>query len=89
MNSIYIEGNRGGNYVDIEKLDDNRIRLKIGDCCVHTIDVIITAEVFSNFLTQMILQSNTNLIEVAKEFLAWDEETNEEFLHNCKNNMEN
>ena len=86
---VYIEGNSGANYIDIEKIDDNRIRLKVGDCCVHTIDVIITAEVFSNFLTQMVLQSNTNLIEVAKGVLSWDKETNEKYLKRCESEWEN
>jgi len=84
LESVYIDGNSGANYVQITKLDNNRMRLEIGDCCVITIDVIFTAEVFSNFLTELTLGANKNLLEIAKEYLAWDDTTNKEFLKGCK-----
>lgn len=86
MNRIYIEGNNGGNYIDIEKIDDNRISLKVGDCCVNTIDVIITAEALSNFLTNIFLKENRPFLDIVFSYMAWDSETNEEFFKGCKEN---
>ena len=87
MDRIYIEGNNGANYVEIIKLDENRLRLKVGDCCVNTIDTTFTAEVLSNFLTMLECESNKSLLVIAKSKLHWSEETNKLFLKNCKNNF--
>ena len=67
MKEIYIEGNKGANYVKIEQLSDNSIILEIGDCCVQTVEMIVTAEVLSNFLTNLSLDANKSLLDVMKD----------------------
>ncbi len=84
MKEIYIDGNNGGNYVKIQQLDDNRILLEIGDCCVKTAELIVTAEVLSSFLTKCSLVENKSLLDVMKDCMSWDEKTNEEFSKGCK-----
>ena len=84
IDQINIEGNLGANFVNIIKLDDNRMHLTIGDCCVITVDVIFTAEVFSNFLTTLSLEANKDLLEVAASKMRWDDDTNKKFLKGCQ-----
>lgn len=81
---IEVSGNKGGNYVSIAKLDDNRLYLKIGDCCVVTAELIVTAEVLSNFLTNCSLNANKDLLSVMRENMTWGESVNEQFFKGCK-----
>ena len=77
---IRVEGNKGANYIEIKQLDERFIHLKAGDCCVHTINFIVSAEVFSHFLTQLQLEANKPIAEVMREKMDWDEKINEEFF---------
>ena len=81
---IEVSGNKGGNYVHITKLDDNRLYIRVGDCCVHTAEIIVTAEVLSNFLTMCSLNANKPLLSVMRESMSWEESVNEEFFNGCK-----
>ena len=80
---IYITGNNDANFVEIKQLNDNMIHLKVGDCCVHTIDVKITAEALSNFLTNLTLNANKSFLELVSENLTWNEEYNKDILLKC------
>lgn len=81
---ISIEGNNGGNYLKIKQLDDNRILIEYGDCCIHMGNHIITAEVFTSFLTSVCLINNSlNLATALKPYLRWDEEYNSKVLEPC------
>ncbi len=84
MKTILIEGNKGGNYFKITQLDDNKVEIEVGDCCVHTAHLIVTAEVLSNFLTTVHVKENKSLLEVMKDNLSWDNKSNEEFSKECK-----
>lgn len=41
---MYLEGNGGGDNFQIELLDDGRIKLKVGHCCVYMVDHILPVE---------------------------------------------
>lgn len=83
---IEIEGNNGGNYIKIGKIadGDNRIFLEIVDCCVITFRGVLTAEMLSNFLTNVSSIANKPLIEVIKDAMSWDKSTNERFCMGAK-----
>lgn len=81
---IEVSGNKGANYIHITKIDDNRLYIRVGDCCVHTAEMIVTAEVLSNFLTMCSLNANKPLLSVMRESMAWDQLVNEEFFKGCK-----
>ena len=84
---IRITGNKEANYVEIDKIDDDRIRIKIGDCCVVTLDFIVTAEVLSNFLTNFSYNENGKIILAMKDLLAFnDKEYIEEIISKCEEN---
>ena len=84
--TIEIHGNNGGNYVKVSKIadGDNRIFLEIGDCCVVTFRGVLTAEMLSNFLTNVSLNANKPLIEVIKENMSWGKDTNAKFCIGAK-----
>lgn len=81
---IFVEGFKGGNNVLIQKVNDNLIRLKIGDCCVYTIDCIISAEAFGGFLTKVWLDANKPFLDYVKDNLRWEGKHNIEAMKNCK-----
>lgn len=83
---IEVHGNSGANYVKIGKFadGDNRIFLEIGDCCVVTFRGILTAEMLSNFLTNVSLNANKPLIDVIQENMSWEKDINEKFCVGAK-----
>ena len=72
------------NYVRIEKLNDNKIHLEVGSSCVKTINVIITDEAFSGFLTAIYLKENKISQKWLEISLQWDEEYNKKVMAGCK-----
>jgi len=83
-NFVRVRGNKDGNFVEFEQMDDNTLRLEFGDCCIYGDRIIITAEALSSFLMDICLEKNMNLLEVIKSYMRWDEETNEKFSKGCK-----
>lgn len=83
---IEIQGNKGANYIRIGKYGegDNRIFLEVGDCCVVTFRGIVTAEMFSNFLTNIALKENKNLLDLMKEEMTWKLVINKQFCKGAK-----
>ena len=78
---LEFRGNRDANYIKIgnHPSGENLIFLEVGDCCVVTFRGIVTVEMLSNFLTNVSLNANKNLIDVMKDNMSWDEEVNEKF----------
>ena len=68
---IYIEGNKGGDYLEIIHEGDetnNMIKLRVGHCCVPTIEKTIPIEILTYALTHvlgMYHDSFENLIETS------------------------
>lgn len=56
--SMHIEGNNGGDFLEIEPLGDNMVRLEIGNCCVRTIVARVPVEFITATLTQAVLKHN-------------------------------
>ncbi len=83
INTIEVRGNKDANYVKFGNYGDssNLIYLEVGDCCAISFRGIVTAEMFSAFLTKSSWVDNKGLIENMKKMMDWGEEANEEF---CK-----
>jgi serine/threonine protein phosphatase PrpC len=81
---IFVEGNKGANCLHIKKLDDNRIHLKVGDCCIYTIDCEITAEAFTSFITNLLVQSNKPFLDLVSDNIIWQEPYKSEVMKGCK-----
>ena len=69
-NKIYVEGNKGGDFIKIEHIKDNLIKLEAGHCCVYTFNHEIPVEILASFLAKIsyALEDEKTLL---KE-LGWD-----------------
>lgn len=72
MKTLRIEGNNGGDYFEIEPIKDNLVRLRIGHCCVVSIDHIVPVEFITATLTESILRHDT--VQDAIRAIAWSED---------------
>lgn len=70
VDSIFIEGNNGGDFVEIKKIEDGLIHLRIGHCCVMIIDKIVPVEFLTASLSEMILEHD-NINSIIDSF-CWD-----------------
>lgn len=87
---LEVRGNNDGNFVKVSQIDDRYLQIEIGDCCVHTLNIKISAEALSSFLTQIYLKENKEFLEVVRENMGWTAETNEKFFgDSCNLNYRN
>ena len=70
---ISIEGNKGGDFVEIEDNSDGTIRLRSGHCCVISIDATVPNEFLSALLSQKMLECGNDTNKVIDSF-GWDNE---------------
>lgn len=52
---IRVEGNKGGDTLDIEALEDGRLKLVVGHCCVREIRHSVPVEFVTALLTRAVL----------------------------------
>lgn len=83
---LYAEGNNGGNYIQVNKLNDNLLRLEVGDCCVKTIEVTITVEALTSLLNS--IQKERGFLNAAEHSMSWAPDVNERFWDGCKDLLE-
>lgn len=69
---LYVEGNNGGDFLEIVPLDDNLIHLEIGHCCVKSIRAIVPVEFVTAILTNAVLEHNG--IKEAMMSVNWPDE---------------
>lgn len=72
ISAIYLEGNGGGDTLDIKALDDGRVELIIGHCCVREIRHIVPVEFITAVLTKAVLSAG-GVIE-AMQSIGWDQD---------------
>ena len=85
-----VRGNNDGNYVKVWKIDDRYMGLEVGDCCVVTMNVKISAEALSSFLTELYLKENVDFLELVKSNMGWTADINEKFFgESCNLNWKN
>ena len=66
--TIFVEGNKGGDSIDITPMGDNLVRLTIGHCCVYT---IYGAVVPVEFITLALSRAIENGIEKTLKESGW------------------
>lgn len=63
--TLYKVGNKGGDYLKLAELsddtEDNRLYLEIGSCCVVNFKGIVTVEMITGLLTNLIFKHNEPL----------------------------
>lgn len=77
-NFISVSGNKGfgGEHLEIRKVNDTTIHLKIGHCCLYMADMEIPCEAFTGLLANLINEADT-LPNLIKRNLPWKDETNQ------------
>jgi len=63
---------------------NNKIHLEVGNCGVKTIDVVLTAEVFSGFLSNLMVDEDKDFLELVRDHLTWDKAYTDKIMANCK-----
>lgn len=74
--TIRIEGNNGGDYLEIKPLGGNLVRLEVGHCCVVTIEHIVPVEFITAVLTEAVLKHES--IQAAIKATEWPKDFTEQ-----------
>jgi len=69
---LYTEGNNGADFLDIEKLNDNLVRLRVGNCCVVTVNHVVPVELITHTLTELFLEHDDSAF--ANWHAGWPDE---------------
>jgi hypothetical protein len=86
--TLYKVGNKGGDYLMLSELskeqEDNRLYLEIGSCCVVNFKGIVTIEMITGLLTNLIFKHNAPLHialkkEMQESIAKWDDAVIDEF----------
>jgi len=88
LNEFYAEGNNGGDFIELTKgseHDDNMVRLTVGHCCVHCIDVEIPVEVLTSILVDVL---DGNKLE-NPNVLKWNKDVNTRLINQMEKENDN
>lgn len=69
INSIYVEGNNGGDFLSIAVRDDGLLDLEVGHCCVKAIRHTVSVEFITATLSEAVIAHNT--AEEAMNSIEW------------------
>jgi len=78
--SLYSSANGGGDFVDIEEVEEGLLRIKAGSCCVYSHDALYPTE----YLTRLLEYAHLNLTP-EQIFKGWKEEYVAELMGKIKN----
>lgn len=81
--SLYAEGNNGGDFIQITDLKDGTIQLKSGNCCVKSIDAIVPVEFLSAILADTMIKHSYDINAVIDSF-GWAEDFKTELKSKVK-----
>jgi hypothetical protein len=70
---LYIEGNNGADYVHIDIVKSDRIRLDVGYNCVHVLDKVIPNELLPIMINEIMNGCNGNIIDFIDKLDIYDE----------------
>ena len=71
---IRMEGNNGGDFLEIESLYDNLVRLRVGHCCVTVDAEIVPVEILTAVLFQLLVGD----WRVALDAISWPKDFKEQ-----------
>jgi len=74
--SIWAEGNNGGDYIKITKLNDNELHLEIGCYCVVIVSHKVPVEFLTNLFYDLTLEvapttEQDRMVELAKKYIHY------------------
>ena len=62
-NQIQIEGNEGGDYLNLEVVADGLIKTSVGHCYINTIDAVLPVEVITAIFSDWLIKGANGSIE--------------------------
>lgn len=74
---VFAEGNNGGDFIKIEHLEDGRLYLSVGSCCVMVLDNIVPVEFLTGVLDKVMLEHNGDINSVVDSF-GWNQSYKDE-----------
>lgn len=82
VNELIAFGNKGGDRLEVRLLhqgeDTAFVHLKVGHCCVYSINAIVPVELLTSLLTKALRYGDIK--GAAPEWLEWSEEVNAEIV---------
>lgn len=70
---LYIEGNNGGDYLELRPLPDGRVYMELGHCCVklvsHTVPVEFITGVLGKLLVPLSVEDAMRGVDWPKDFI--------------------
>ena len=82
LNHVVNEGNKGGDFINIKNVEEGSVYLKVGNCCVCTIDSVVPVEFLSMLLTREVLEYGS--IEGVIDSFTWPDKFKEELKSKVK-----
>lgn len=82
-NKFYAEGNKGGEFLSLEKINQNNsnlVKLIVGHCCVPYVRHMVPIEIITSLLSQMDFDNKEDLIEK----LDWDKDYAKELVNSIE-----
>lgn len=70
---LQVEGNNGGDILEITEVDDGIIHLRSGSCCVMDIDSEVPVEFITGIINKTMLEFNGDIEEIIDSF-GWEKE---------------
>lgn len=81
---IHAEGNNGGDFIEIEDLNDGTVSLKVGHCCVMSVDTIVPVEFLTHIITWKMLEYNNDINKLIDSF-EWNKDYKDKLKSKVKN----
>jgi len=61
LDKLQVEGNGGGDYLNLEVVGDGLIKTTVGHCCVKTIDLVLPVEVITAILSEWVIYNDGDI----------------------------
>lgn len=68
---LRVEGNNGGDFIEIHDVGNGKINLKSGSCCVMSIDTIVPVEFLTAILSEKMMEYDGGIEAIIDSF-GWD-----------------
>jgi hypothetical protein len=69
---IFAEGNNGGDFIQLENLEDGMVHLRVGSCCVPLIEKAVPVEFLTGIIQNAMFEHNGNIDEIIDSF-GWNQ----------------
>ena len=79
---IYLQGNNGGDFIEIKQIDDDKIHIFSGSSCVISINATVPIEFITKVVEKAMLDNNFDVKKIIDTF-GWDKTYLEKLKSKC------